>query len=257
MRKIFCFITAFVVFFNLFYADGVTAQVKEIKMQFMNTPPHIFIDPKTNKASGVIYDLLENYIAKEMNVKFEWGNAATNVPRQLVRLESDDYVSAILVYTPERAKKFEFSSKPYYKTTPVIAVLKENKLQKVSTASDLYGLTIGYAQNTTLTSFMKDERIKFDLVGAPNFNEINIRKAMAKRIDAVYAPDYNGILYSIKMQNLEKEFKLIILPDTQANFHVVFPKKLKEMADKYNAAFDKVDGQKVYLQIIKKYIGSI
>ena len=257
MRKIVCLIALFVVFFVLSSVDVVKAQVKEIKMQYMNAPPHIFIDSKTNKVSGVAYELLEKYIAKEMNVKFVWGNTVTTVPKQLSRLESEDYVSALLIYTPERGEKFACSAKPYYKSAPAIAVLKGNKLKKVTSASDLYGMTFGYAANTTITPFMKNDQIKFDLVSLPNFNEVNIKKVKAKRIDGVYAPDYNGIRYSIKLLNFTKDFRVITLPDTPASYHVVFPKNMKEMADKYNSAFDKVDGQKIYIQILKKYVGEI
>ncbi len=229
--------------------------VKEVKIAFFNAPPHIFLDEKTGRIQGAVYELLENYLAPAMNVKFVWDREPTTVPRQLSLLEANtEYAAALLVYSPERAQKFVFPKVAYISNPSVLTLLKSNKLDKITKVEDITDLVIGYARDTAITPFMKNDKIKFDLISAANFNEVNFKKLMAKRIDAVYAPDKVSMLYLMKQLNLEQQCKILNLPEKPALYHVVFSQSLKDVADKYNKASVKIDTRQIYLKLLDKYI---
>ncbi|MFH0976530.1 MAG: transporter substrate-binding domain-containing protein [Spirochaetota bacterium] len=255
MKRVLCL--SLVLFFSLmlFAVQDVKAETKVVKMQFFDVSPHVFFDKNNGRVTGAVYDLIENYIAKEMGVKFVWDNAAKSVQRQMEILgKEQDHASALIVFSPERSTKVDFTAKPYFIPRPGLGVLNESKLKTVKTVSDLNGFTIGYATNTYITPFMKDKSIKFDLVGAPNFIEVSIKKAMAKRVDAAYAPDAVTILFGIKQLNLENKFRIIYLPEKPAAEHIVFSKNSKELVAKYNQAFEKLDVQKLYFKLLSKYV---
>jgi len=227
-----------------------------IRIAYFNVPPHMIFDSTNKKLErSAVYDLIENYIAPKMGVKFEWQQSPSNIPRQLSSLTSETIdASALLVYSPERAKEYIFTREPYIHSNSAIAVLKTNPLQSVMKVEDILGLTIGYAAKTFISPFMRDKRIKLDLISSPTFNRHNFKKLLAGRIDGVYAPDKAGLLMVIKEMSIEDKVRVITLPEKPVNFHIVFSKKNKEMAERFNKAFDELNGRKLYLELLSKYL---
>lgn len=234
--------------------NTVNAETKTVKIAFFNVPPHIYLDEKSGKMKGAFYELLENNIAPKMNVKFVWDTKPTVIPRQQEMLQNQDYAAALVIYTPERAQKFIFPKEPYTTGKTALVLLKSNKLNKVTKVDDLTGLTVGYASNAVISPFMQNDKVKFDLVSAANFNEVNFKKLLAKRIDAVYAPDKAGLLYYMREMKLENECKVIDLPEEPAIYNIAFSKSFKDVADKYSKVFEELNGSQLYLKILGKYI---
>lgn len=231
------------------------AGLKEVRISFFNVPPHIFLDEKTGQLKGAAYELLENYLAPAMKVKFIWDNEPTTIPRQVSLLETDvEYASALLIYSPERAQKLIFPDVLYASGKTSLAVLKSNKLEKITKVEDIAGMTLGYANNAVISPFVKNEKVKLDLISASNFNEINFKKLMAKRIDAVYAPDKASLLFIMRQMNLEDQIKVLELPEKPALYSAVFSQKLKDVAERYNKAIKELDGQQLYIKLLDKYI---
>jgi polar amino acid transport system substrate-binding protein len=246
-------ILAFV--FSVFFISDVKSQTKNIKIMYFNVPPLIFVDETTGKLSGATYDFLETYISKELDVKFIWDQSATAVPRQLLTLEnSSDSASAVLVYSKEREGKVTFTAEPYINTVSAIAVLKSNKLNKVNSVEDIVNLKIGFGQGVFMSPFMKDKRLKFDLISTGSFIEPSFKKLIINRIDAVYAPNKLELLYQIHKLKLEDQVKLLELPEKRTPNHIAFSKNSGDIAQKYNQAFNKLDGKNLYKKILSKYI---
>lgn len=243
-------IFSLVMIFNV----AAAAEKKEIKIDYFDVPPHIYQDEKTGEIKGAAYEFLEKYMAPEINVKFVWQKSPTVIPRQLENLEGNDYASALLISTPDRMKKFLFPQTAYGSGTASLAVLKTNKLQKIQKAEDIAGLKIGYATNAFITPFMKSDKIIFELVSASNYNEVNFKKLQAKRIDAVYTPDEASLLFYIKQMALGETVKVLSLPESPAIYNVAFSRNLTDVAERYNTAFKKVDGVKLYQTLLQKYI---
>jgi polar amino acid transport system substrate-binding protein len=238
-----------------FSSVQAATEKKEIKIAFFNVPPHIYMDEQTGQMKGAVYDLLENYIAPEINVKFIWDANPSAIPRQVKMLEKEkEYASALLIYTPERAQEFIFPQDAYGSGQTALCLLKSDKLDKVTKVEDIAALTIGYGENATISPFMKSDKIKFELVSTSNFNEVNFKKLQVKRIDAVYTPDKASLLFFMKQMNLEKEFKIVDLPEKPSTYNIVFTQSLKDVAERYNQAFKKLNGKKLYLKLLSKYV---
>jgi len=226
-----------------------------IEVGYFSAPPHVFLDEETRKLRGAIYDLLENYIAPEIHVKFQWDADSTTIPRQLYNLRSSKkYIACLLTFVPERLEYSLFSKEPYFYGQSLIVVHKNNPLKEVKNASDISHMVFGYSQNAYITPFMRDPAIKLDRVGSPNYHEINMKKLLLNRIDGIYGPGKASTLMFLQKHGLTDEFRLIDLPEEQVPFHLVFSKNLKEVAEKFDRAFQKLGGREFYLEILTNYI---
>jgi len=239
----------------LTYASNSVAN-DTIRIAYFNVPPHMIYDSEKEKlVSSAVYDLIEKFIAPKMGVKFDWQQTPTNIPRQLASLSSETIdASALLIYSSERSKKFIFTKEAYIHSSSAIAVLKTSSLQSINKVEDILGLKIGYAAKSFLSPFMRDKRIKLDLISSPHFNNHNFKKLLAGRIDGVYAPDKAGLLMVMKEMSLENKVRVISLPEEAVNFHVVFSKNNKEMAQRFDQAFAELDGRILYLKLLSKYL---
>jgi len=160
----------------------------------------------------------------------------------------------LLTFVPERLEYSIYSKKPFFYGHPIIAVLKSSLLKKVESASDISHMVFGYAQNTYVSPFMRDPSIKLDLVGSPDFQEINLKKAAHHRIDGVYSLGKGSTLFYLQKLGLLDEFNLIALPEQLLPFHMVFSKDLGEFAEKFDQIFERLGGQNLYLELLSKYI---
>jgi polar amino acid transport system substrate-binding protein len=270
MKKIFYFLLIFIVLFlglkrklsnnneqlNLnTEKSNVTADNNSVQIAFFNVNPHVYLDVKTGKIKGALYEMIEKHIAPEMGIKFIWDKKATIIPRQLAALKTEkNYAVALLTPTPERVKISAYTEKPFFFSKASISVHKNNKLQKITSPEDLIGMKIGYADKAFITPFMRDSRITLDFNTDPNYHEINYKKLLANRIDGVYAPDKASLLALSKRMKISGKIKVLDLPEKATPFHVVFDKSSADIAEKYNKAFDKLKGQQLYLKILKKYL---
>lgn len=249
-------LTGFLFFvLSLFVSSKSEAQQK-IRISYFSVPPFIIYDVKENNlAGGALYEFIEQYIGPEMGVEFIWDSSPSAIPRQITSISNGltDAI-ALLSYSPQRAEQMSFTAVPFFMSSPGIALLKNNKLNKIEKIEDILHLKIGYGKNIHLTPFMKDERITFELVASGNFNEQNFLKLMKSRIDAVYTPDLASLLSEIKYLELEEEVKVLKIPDKRSANHVVFSNDMKEIALRFNTAFEKIDGKNTFLDILSRYI---
>jgi len=226
-------------------------------MQFFEVAPHIYIDPETGKVTGAVYELLEKHMAPEMGVKFQW--QAVPIPRQMQNYEEKKerrIGSAWFAYTPERArmKHMVFTSQVLFPDAPCLAVRKSSKLASVRSVEDILGLTIGYSSVAYLSPFMKDPRIRFDMVPSSNYYPSNFRKLKAGRVDAVYAGSSAILLYFIRKFEMEDEVRLVLLPEQKTMHYVAFSDDLADVVASYDRAYRKLDVPKLYLKLLGRYI---
>ena len=52
----------------------------------------------------------------------------------------------------------------------------------------------------------------------------------------------------------EDDIKVVKLPEKKSRCHVVFSKDLESVAVRYNEAFDQIDGERTFMQIMSKYV---
>jgi len=226
-------------------------------MIYFSTPAHITLNKETGKMAGALYELLDNYIAPEMGVTFKWNISQATVPRIIASLEENQIDACpLLVYSSDRAKKILFTEKPFFISQPAILVLMENNLKEVSKIEDILNMKIGYSQKTFITPFMQDKRVDFDMYQSPNFMELNCKKLLNKRVQAVYAPDKAGLLYEVRKLALENQMKCLDLPENKVPFYVVFAKSSKSegWVKRYNTAFNNLNGQELYIELLAKHL---
>ncbi|HOM02337.1 MAG TPA: transporter substrate-binding domain-containing protein [Acetivibrio sp.] len=228
----------------------------ELQISWFENPPHIFIDEQSGKLTGAVYDLLEQKIAPKMNVKLVWDKEGTSIPRQTANFEADTkpFASALLTKNPERESVSICSEKAFFDSQTAIAIKKDNPLNEIKGVDDILDLTIGYAEKSFISDFMKDSRIQFDFVSASNYHETNLKRLVSGMIDAAYAPDKAAFVKLIKQMNLENDVKILDLPESKAGFYVVFSKSASNFAEKYNEAVKDMDLEKEYLDMLAKYI---
>lgn len=226
-----------------------------IRVGYFIAPPHVFRDDKTRELRGAIYDLMESHIAPEIGVKFQWDTSPTTIPRQLYSLKSTEkYIACLLTFAPERLEYSLYSQEPYFFGQSIVAVHKSNPLKEIKKASDISHMVFGYSQHANVTPFMRDPTIKLDKVENPNYHEINLEKTLQHRIDGIYAPNKASTIMFLQEYGVADQFRLIDLPEKPVAFHVLFSKDLKEVAEKFDRAFEKFGGRKLYLEILSTYI---
>ena len=119
-----------------------------------------------------------------------------------------------------------YSDLPILFTTPSIAVLKDNKINKIYSLDAFKGMTIGYVVKGSPGDFFTDlTGIRFDLTSGDNWLEMNLTKLANGRIDAVLNHNqYAFIPEAIKMA-IENKIKILSLPMDEAKGYVIFSKK--------------------------------
>jgi len=245
----------FLIAILLLYSNTSLAE-QEIKVAYFSLSPFIIYDKEEREViGGALFEFLEQHIGPKIGVEFVWEKLPSSIPRQLDSIENKSVDAiALLTHTPEREEKYAFTATPFFMSVPAIAVLKSNELEKVEKVEDILSLKIGYGRDSYLSPFMRDERIHFELISSSNFIEQNFHKLMLSTVDAVYAPDIASHLGAIRKLKYEDDIKAIKLPEKESAFHVVFSKDLESVATRYNEAFDQIDGERAFMQIMSKFI---
>lgn len=241
-----------------FCVAGNVAAKEVVKVTYFHVPPHVIYDASTKKVSGAVVDLLE-YLAPEMGVELVWDASPSNIPRQLDQLGSGERdLAAVFIYNPPdlALNKFVYSDKPYFLARDALLVKKDFPLDAITRIEEILNMKIGYApKGTYVSGFMRDERISWDPVYTPNFNEANLKKLLAGRIAASYAPDHAALQYEVAAAKAEKSVKLVYTPEKPVQFHPGITAKKPRLRQKYDQAFAKLNGATKYLEFLSKYTG--
>jgi hypothetical protein len=239
----------------LILAPYSSEAAETIRMMYFSVPPFIIYDEQTKTVSGATYDFVQNYVAPQLGITFSWDKEPTVVPRQLMTLERlDNYASALIVFSPARAKNAAFPESSYYESSSVIAVLNTSRIREVRKIDDIAALTFGYGDDLYIGSFMNDRRIKFDFVSSANFAGISLRKMMLGRIDAAYAPNREHMIYEVRRLHLEDRVRLIELPFERAGMFLAFSKSSGDLVTRYNRTFNDAYVKDIYSKLLSKYI---
>lgn len=250
MKKLVLFV-AVLIFCGYSLVFSIISEANEkIRISYFNVPPFIIYDFEEHELTGgALYEFLEQYIGPKIDVEFVWDRSPTTIPRQLKSISNGSIDAiALLSYTPQRNQEFAFTETPFFISSPALSVLKSNTLEKVEKIEDILSLRIGYAHRAYLTPFMRDKRIHLDLISTGNYNELNFKKLLFYRIDAIYTPDMASLLAVIKKLKIENKVKVIKLPDKASANHVVFSKKMGNVAIRYDEAFQQIDGANTFLK---------
>ncbi len=198
MKKIVCIILAALAAVSLF---GEAKKLPDLKGRVIRAvtenayTPLNFVDPKTGKAVGWEYDVV-NEIAKRLNAKVKWEVCSWDTMIQAVREGQFDVGMDGITITDERKKQVEFSD-PYMVSQQFMLVRKdEARFKDAATFAADKKLLIGSQAGTTnfytavysvLDGDEKNPRIKlFETFGA------TVQALLAKDVDCVLMDAASG-----------------------------------------------------------------
>ncbi len=195
-----------------------------------------FILPGPNGPQGALIDFFDHEIAPRMGVRFQWQRPVT-VARLEISLASGAVLfTPILARTPQRdSAGIRFDDTAYIKFEPCIAVLPGHRLDHLRSASDLAGMTIGWAQAGVLPPFMHDPAIRLDLVGGVDWEKVNLGKLQLERIDGAYFSNCASASYYAARNNMK--LKLLAVPVPGVTLYGAFsPLAPPELVQRYRIA---------------------
>jgi ABC-type amino acid transport substrate-binding protein len=237
----------------LLFSSSVFAQT--LRVGYFEVAPYIFTEKGSTTPKGASVEFLEKLIAPAMGVKIVWAKEAVGIPRLQEQLKANQLdAAAVFAKNPERVQFLTYPEKPFLTTNPVLAVLRDNPLQKVQKIEDVILLKIGHCAKAFTSPFMRDQRVQWELMSSSNCVPLNLQKLIKKRFDAQYQPDAPPLLYYAREEKVENDIRLVSLPEV-VEIYTPFSKGVSaQVVEKYQKAFDQVGGQKAYLKMLGTYI---
>jgi len=240
----------------LSYLLATQAWSETLRMGFFEVPPFCFEDKQTLQPSGATIEFFEQEIAPRLGVTIHW--ISGGMVRQMTMIERKQVDGIIMMAkTPQRQALLKFPEQHYMQIHSRLAVLKSSPLTQVRQVEDLLGLTIGYAQNSYLTPFMRDPRIKYNLVYGASWVIQNVRMLQRGRVDAVYLPTTAPVLYVAKEYGFADELRFVEIPSHATPVYSPFVRndgREEQLARRYDQAFVASGGTQTYLKYLAKYI---
>jgi len=228
------------------------ASARAFTVGFFILEPHAMV--VSGEVSGAAVEYLRDHIAPEMGESVEFVGPLP-FPRLLEEFQEGRYDALLLLSrTPERAKIFSYPSTPYAVMVSGLLAPKGSLPDPVTSAAQLKGLRIGYTP-AMRPGFMRDPSLAFDMVNAPSATLINFRKYREGRIDAVFNPDRNALLYRLRRTKGLKPSSVVTIAGTAEGMYTVFhPKLPRRFLEKYEKALEKVQQDLPYQLLLQQYM---
>jgi ABC-type amino acid transport substrate-binding protein len=226
----------------------------EIRMGY-NTVPPFMIHQQKKEPTGIAIDYF-HLISKKMNIgKIKFVHMP--LARLLASLESNAIDAALLLGPSTGNLKLVYPSKNFAFFYPGLLLRKDSKLNKVNKSSQLVGLRIGTKLKMPLTKTMSDAKINIDYISGTKPLQKNIKKMILNRIDAVYSPTLQELIYMAKKQGINEKVKGIHLPDKPFPVFTVFSKNgAKKYLKKYEKALETTSKEMPYKTFLNTVIKS-
>lgn len=184
--------------------SALAASLAEIKQRgevrvvtTSSSPPHGFLDPKSNKLQGIMFEVAEA-VAKEIGVKAKY----TEVPfgSLIPDLTSgrSEVMSAPLFITPQRAEVLDFSEPVYGWGEGLI--VKEGSTKAYPNLAAMSGDNVGVLVNSVQYNMIKDTAGVREVKTYPDYVHL-MADLRAGRID-VGVIDPPSVVYQMKDKNI-------------------------------------------------------
>jgi len=253
MSKAYLFSIRLGVFVFFISLTAVQAHSGTVRVGFFRNSPHVITDEK-GQAKGPAVDFFRS-AAEKMGIETIQFNELP-MTRLLIYLERGEIDTAlILAKNPERAEKFVYPDKPFFKIRSAVAVAYANPLLEIKTADELLPLKIGVYANAFLSPIICDNRLKIIPIYETNINEHAFRMITHGMIDAFYSPDMYPLKVTLKKKEYESKIKILMLPEPGADIFTVFSKQsAAAYRKKYEAALEELHKIGSYEKLLEDYI---
>jgi ABC-type amino acid transport substrate-binding protein len=239
-----------------------------VRIVYFSWPPNVITSEhgaEPGKPKGAAVQVWENYIAKKAGVEIKWVGPYP-FSRAMAILEAGQ-ADAIqhLSKTPDREKRFIFSSKPIMRGRQGLLVRSDEPMTRIRSVHDLKGKTIGMIGDGYLTPFFNENKkdIVFEKVFGDEAGQQIVRMLLAKRIWGAYFTFPDVLLYHAAGEKRLGEVKVIPFPgsDKEEIIYTAFsrkldPKMIKRIDDAIASVVPAYDYpsmvQKVFIDINQK-----
>lgn len=236
----------------LLFASGYAAARETIRVGYFSLVPHIYAENGKNR--GAVVDLWESYIAPAMGVDIVWVGPLPPV-RAFTSLRTGDINAlALFAKNDERLVLYDWADDSFYTMQAGVAVLKTDKLERISSVDDLAHHTIGFFKDGLIPPSLDAVPIEWDLVTMPDWSRVNLDKLLSGRIDAAFDANALSLATVVRQLGLEDKVKVLTVPDTFADEFAAFSKADNgRFLAKYNAATKEINLKAVYLELLGRY----
>ena len=237
--KRYCLIGLLIV--GMLHVGGRIASAETIRMGYFEISPHMYTSRTTGLPAGATVTFFET-VARKMGYDVIWVGPIPHA-RLVYYLEEGEVIDGdpIMSKTPEREKFLCFPDTPFYLAKPNFVVKRDSPLTKINTIDDVKGYTLGQFSKAANSQFVTKNKsfFKFEIIsGAGDTFKQHLKILFADRVDAIHTLDEFSMLYEAKKLNLDKQIKILFLPEPPLPFYSVFHKSEngKMLAEKYDIA---------------------
>lgn len=227
-----------------------------VKMAIFQLEPFMMTMPGGTEPCGVVVDYWREYVAPRLGVTLSV-SGPFSIARAQKMLESGEVdVVSQLTKIPERELMFTYPETPLALISSCIIVLNDDPLLKVTRTSDLYDKKIGFIEDAFIPQLLIDERIELELISFTDYREINLKKLLAGRIDAMLDINKDSMLYYLNSSKYRHSVRIIDLPVEKTATYSIFANTEKGRA--LCEAFEKINAEGyangIYREMYKEYV---
>lgn len=237
-------------------ASCACARAETIRMAVFQLEPFMMAIPGTDEPGGVAVDYWRDYVAPRLGMKLVV-TGPYPIARAQKLLESGEVdVVSQLTKIPEREAMFVYPETPLALITLCLVVLNGDPLKEFAGVSDLYGKKIGFIENAYIPPQLIDPRIELELITVTDYRDINLKKLIVGRIDAVLDINLESMAYYLQSGKYRDSVRIISLPFEKVAVYSIFANT--ERGKRLCGEFEKVnaEGYKkgVYWEIYREYV---
>jgi len=183
--------------------------------------------------TGALRDFMEQELVKHDGLALEWAEP-TSYSRAIENLRSGKIDVLLMTSSAQDRSGIANFKWSYLHVRPHLAVMKGSPLQRVDSLQQLAGMEIGWVANSPLVEGLDQVPIKWQLLSAADWQQMNLRKLKLGRIQAVFYENEYSPLYYARREQID--IQLIRLPMPERAFMMAYSLKSDRAAI---ARFDK------------------
>lgn len=225
-----------------------------LRVGYFQAPPHAY-RLASGQAAGTAVEMLVRHIAPEMNISIEMVG-----PYPFARLLNDFEsrgLDAILMLskTPERETHFVYPALPFGTINAALAVRNNNPMDAYVSGTHFNSTRVGTVRGAWMPSDFLRSGAKFEPTTGESATVLNLQKLVNDRVEIVFCPDTCILIQSINQLSLDKEVRVIPMPEATGNLYTVFGRHLPiDIVNRYEAALRKVLANTSYEQVKLKHL---
>ncbi len=221
----------------LWSAESDTPSRETIKIGIFSLAPFMMSDGNGG-AGGAAIDFWREYLASRMNVAIEVSGPYP-IPRLEMMLETGEIdVIPYITKIPDRESRFRYPDNPLTEISSCIIVRRDSSITSVTTQKDLFGMKIGFITNAFIPPLFNHEQIELELVTTTEFREINHRKLIHGRVDALLDINHVSLMYEMNQKGYSKDIRIIPLEEDRTDIYSIFNRS--QRGRKLSTLYDKV-----------------